>query len=133
AHGETLKEINSFVSGLDPAVRAEAFKFLLGEEQKQIPKGVSVLATGGLPQSNRTLSPQEWLRSCGVSSSMDKALVLAYWLEENQKKQSFTSLDLKDAFVAAREPAPGNPSDVVAKLDGAGRVMKAEKVGHTQS
>jgi len=64
---------------------------------------------------------------------MDKALVLAYWLEEDQKKQSFTSLDLKEAFATAREPAPGNPSDVMAKLDGAGRVMKAEKMGNTQS
>jgi len=58
AYGEMLKEIDSFVSGLDPSVRAEAFRFLLEEEQKQMPKGVRVLSTAVPPKSDRTLSPK---------------------------------------------------------------------------
>jgi hypothetical protein len=133
SHGKMIKEIDAFVAKLDPAVRLEAFKFLLAEEQTQTPKSNTIVPSGQTPKSERSLSPQEWLRSCNVSSSMDKSLVLAYWLEEDQKKESFTSLDLKDAFTAAREPVPTNPSDVVAKLDGAGKVMKADKVGKSQS
>jgi hypothetical protein len=133
SHGEMIKEINAFVAKLDPAVRLEAFKFLLAEEQTQTSKSNTIAHSGQTSKSERSLSPQEWLRNCNVSSSMDKALVLAYWLEEDQKKVSFTSLDLKDAFTAAREPVPANPSDVVAKLDGAGKVMKADKVGKSQS
>jgi hypothetical protein len=134
SHGEMLKKINGFVVGLDPSVRLEAFKFLLAEEEKQSLRGGDAGGTAGqLLKFNRNLSPQEWLRNCHVSSLMDKALVLAYWLEEDQKKESFTSLDLKGAFIAAREPAPANPSDVVAKLEGAGKLMKASKVGKSQS
>jgi hypothetical protein len=132
-HGEMIKKIDAFVAKLDSAVRLEAFKFLLAEEQKHTPKNDTTVHSGQTSKSERGLSPQEWLRSCNVSSSMDKSLVLMYWLEEDQKKESFTSLDLKDAFTAAREPVPANPSDVVAKLDGAGKVMKAEKVGKSQS
>jgi hypothetical protein len=133
SHGEMLKEINAFVSGLDSSVRHEAFKFLLAEEQKEIPKGGAVANSVQASRLDRNLSPQELLRKCNVSSSMDTALVLAYWLEEELKKEAFTSLDLKNAFSVAREPAPVNPSDVVAKLDGAGKLLKADKVGKSQS
>jgi len=133
AYGDILKEISTFVTGLDPSVRHEAFKFLLAEEQKNAPEPSSIANSDKAPKPERSLSPQELLRKCNVSSSMDIALVLAYWLEEDQKKESFTSLDLRNAFSTAREPAPVNPSDVVAKLDGAGKLLKAEKVGKSQS
>jgi len=63
---------------------------------------------------------------------MDKAIVLAFWIEEYQDKGHFTSAELKSAFANAREPAPANPSDVVAKLEGAGKFMRAEKLGKSQ-
>ena len=133
SHGENLKKINEFIIELDPSVRLEVFRFLLAEEEKQSPKSIVGTREVPPPQSDRNVSPQERLRVCDASSSLDKALILAYWLEEDQKKAAFTSFDLKEAFITAREPAPVNTSDVVAKLDAAGRVMKADKIGKSQS
>jgi hypothetical protein len=132
-HAQVIKEINAFVSELDPSLRLEAFKFLLAEEQKNVPKGSEMVLVDRAQKTDRGVASQERLRSCGVSSAMDMALVLAFWLEEDQKKGTFTSLDLRAAFEDAREPAPANPSDVVAKLDAAGKLMKADKVGKSQS
>jgi hypothetical protein len=61
-----------------------------------------------------------------------KAVVLAYWLEEYQQKSTFTSSDLRGAFEQAREQAPRNLSDLVAKLEATARIMKAEKVDAVQ-
>jgi hypothetical protein len=63
---------------------------------------------------------------------MAKAEVLGYWAEVHQGKQSFSSGDLKDAFSQAREPAPKNLSDVVAKLASAGKLMPTERSGTIQ-
>jgi hypothetical protein len=132
-----VKQIDSIVKELDPSVRPEAFKFLLAAALGQQPtkSSVSVLPavtdfTGG---TGRELAPQELLLRCGVSSLTDKALTLAFWLEVFQGKQNFTSADIKDAFSRGREPAPSNPSDVLGRLEAAGKVMKAETSGKIQS
>lgn len=126
-----IKELSTFVKDLDPAIRLEAFRYLLAREGGE---GASREAGAGGVRSvqTRDLSPQEVLRKCKVSSLTDTALVLGFWIEDGQGKSSFSSADLKDAFVRARETAPVNPSDIVAKLDGAGRIMKADKVGKAQ-
>ena len=134
-HGEMLKALNMFVSEFDSSIRLDVFTFLLSEERKeQLAQPSSHAGSPSEPSRVcRAQSPQELLRKCDVSSSTDKALILAYWMEENEKKENFSSLDLKNAFSSAREPAPSNPSDVLAKLDGANRVMKAEKIGKSQT
>lgn len=131
--GPTIKKINLFIGGLDDAIKLRVFDILFEEDKKQLGKHPSAVQTAvARTDSDRGLSPQELLRKCRVSSSMDKAVVLAYWLEEHQAKGSFTSADLKSAFASAREPAPANPSDVVAKLEGGGKIMKTEKIGKAQ-
>lgn len=128
---EMITECDQFIRKLDESIRVEVFRFLIDKEQKST-------ASPGVEHSKitikegRGLSPQELIRKCQVTNLTDKALVLAYWLEDHEGKTSFSSGDLKDAFVKAREPAPANPSDVVARLDGAGKVMKAEKIGKGQ-
>jgi len=129
-YGELIKELDGFVKKLDESIRLEVFRFLLEREGRPS-------AAGGQPKAivkdGRGLSPQELIRKCRVTNLTDKALVLAYWLENHEEKPEFSSLDLKEAFVKAREPSPGNPSDVVARLDGAGKLMKADKVGKVQN
>ncbi len=109
--GPTIKKINSFISDLDDAIKLQVFNILFNEDQKELGEPASVVLAKARTDSERGISPQELLRKCKVSSSMDKAVVLAYWLEEHQEKESFTSVDLKSAFSSAREPAPANPSD----------------------
>ncbi|MDT4969241.1 MAG: hypothetical protein QOJ64_3978 [Acidobacteriota bacterium] len=130
--GPTIKNINSFIGGLDDAIKLRVFDILFDEDKKELSQHPSVVIAKARTDSDRGISPQELLRKCRVSSLMDKAVVLAYWLEEHQAKGSFTSADLKSAFSSAREPAPANPSDVVAKLEGGGKIMKTEKVGKAQ-
>jgi hypothetical protein len=131
-YGDVIKEADGFIRQLDETIRLTTYNFLMNEERKD---GMSIGAPkSAIPSSGeRTFSPQELIHVCGASSLMDKAVVLGYWLEEYEGKESFTSAELKSAFLSAREPAPVNPSDVVAKLEGARKLMKAEKIGKAQS
>lgn len=132
-YGESIKEADAFVRDLDESIRSAAFNFLMTVETNRLPiTGESVTAPM-TQQTKRALSPQELIHQGGVTSLMDKAVVLAYWLEEYQGNESFTSADLKNAFLSAREPAPVNPSDVVAKLEAARKLMKADRIGKAQS
>jgi len=131
-----VKQIDAIVMELDPSIRTEAFKFLLAAALGQHPNrppesGVTPITQ--LTRTHRELAPQELLKRCGVSSLTDKTLAFAFWLEQYQGKQTFTSLDVKDAFNKGREPAPTNPSDVLGRLESAGKVMKAETAGKIQS
>lgn len=131
-------EVNAFVKTLDENIREAAFKFLLGEHHfgsALVPASSArnlVRIESDPTGDERGISPQELIRQTKAKSNMARAEVLGYWLEVHQSKQSFSSGDLKDAFSLAREPAPGNPSDVVAKLAAAGKLMVAEKSGAVQ-
>lgn len=132
---DLITALNEFVMGLDERVRESAFNFLLRhttgalteQERPTIP------TDSAAANQKRDLSPQELIRQTKATSATAKAEVLAYWLETNQGKQSFSSADIKDAFSLAREPAPKNPSDVVARLASAGKLMPSEKVGTVQN
>ena len=131
-YGDIIREANAFIKDLDASIRLSAYNLLMDEERRI---GLNTDTRGtALPSDHaRTLSPQELIHVCGAASLMDKAVVLGYWLEEYQGSSSFTSADLKNAFLSAREPAPANPSDVVAKLEGARKLMKGERIGKAQT
>ena len=128
-----LIQLSEFVKELDESVRAEAFRFLLTQElgEASARSGASAPASRREPTS-RAVAPQELIRKSRVSMFTQKAVVLAYWLEEYQQKSTFTSSDLRGAFEQAREQAPRNLSDLVAKLEATARIMKAEKVDAVQ-
>ena len=132
-YGETIFKLSEFVKKLDETVRVEAFKFMLAREiGKPLANQEAEIVTNQRNSRARELAPQELIKKSGKSKLNEKAIVLAYWLEEFQQKPSFSSGDLKAAFEQAREQAPKNPSDIVAKLEGAARIMKAEKAGTIQ-
>jgi hypothetical protein len=140
-YGADIQSLNQFVSQLDPAVRPEAFKFLLSrhfnaENRKQTESNTQLELAQPEQELgqrfDRQLSPQELLRKFGASTIVDKAIAFGYWLEMHQGQKSFSGSDLKRVFETAREPVPANPSDVVAKLEGAGKLMRAEKLGGAQ-
>ena len=134
-HQDLILHLNDFVRTLDERVRAAAFTFLLQQTAKSVSGDEGALTAPTIAPSvkARELSPQELIRQTHASSATTKAEVLAYWLEIHQGKETFSSADLKDAFNHAREPAPKNPSDVVARLASAGKLMPAEKVGTIQN
>lgn len=133
-YGPTIQGIEKFTLQLDVSIRSEAFRFLLAREfadevgtQRALPLPETKTASAA-----RGLSPQELLRKVEVQTMSDTATVLGYWLEMHQGEASFSSGRLKEAFDIARENPPVNPSDVVAKLEAAGKLMRADKVGSTQ-
>jgi hypothetical protein len=132
-HGETLIELSKFVKQLDEPVRAEAFKFLLAQEVGQVLDKTDPASPAiQRERRSRAIAPQELIRKSNASSFTEKAIVLAYWLEEYQQQPTFSSADLKNAFEQAREKLPKNTSDLVANLEESARVMKTEKVGAVQ-
>jgi len=138
-YGPDIQALSKFVGLLDPAIKAEAFRFLLERHfvEMEPHKHADGLAAGTIgrqpqPQHDRELSPQELLRQVGASTTFDKAVLFGFWLEMHQGLKSFSGGKLKEVFEAARETPPANPSDVVAKLERSGRFMRAERIGGTQ-
>jgi hypothetical protein len=138
-YGPGIQAASRFVAQLDPAVRTEAFKFLLAHQfNKPVQPSERESGVPALPASrerqlpDRTLAPQELLRRAGASTTFEKSILFGYWLEMHQGENSFSGGKLKEVFEAAREQVPANPSDVVAKLERAGKLMRAEKVGGAQ-
>lgn len=134
-YGDTILQLSEFVKQLDESIRVEAFKFLLEREITPASKPgahTPPAKASSRSSTDRPVAPQELIRKSGVSKFTDKAIVLAYWLEQYQQRTTFSSSDLKAAFEQAREPSPKNPSDLVANLEVTGRVMRAEKSGNIQ-
>src|ERR1700722_4847306 len=95
-YGDTIIKLSEFVKQLDESVRAEAFKFLLSHESGMISEKAAPIAPIVQREAqSRAISPQELIRKTKTSSFTDKAVILAFWLEEYQKKVSFSSADLK--------------------------------------
>jgi hypothetical protein len=126
-------ELSEFIKQLDESVRVEAFRFLLPREIGEDGEAtVAARPRGAKMETDRPVAPQELIRRSAVSTFIEKAVVLAYWLEEFQQHPTFSSSDLRTAFESAREHSPKNTSDLIAKLEGSGRVMRAEKTGGVQ-
>jgi len=82
------------------------------------------LETGG-----KKLAAAEFLRRVAVKNQPDRALALAFYLENVERMASFTTGELADKGREAKYPF-GNISDVVGKLAARGLVMSAgEKDG----
>jgi len=129
----TVQELSEFIKQLDESVRVEAFRFLLPREIDEN-REATVASRPHMAkiEPDRPVAPQELIRRSAVSTFIEKAVVLAYWLEEFQQHSTFSSSDLRTAFESAREHSPKNTSDLIAKLEGSGRAMRAEKTGGVQ-
>src|ERR1041384_4857482 len=103
-YGDAIKEADAFVRELDETIRLAAFNLLMEEERSIQPIAGEVMKPSATQQTNRAMSPQELIYLCKATTLMNKAVVLGYWLEEFQGNTSFTSADLKNAFLSAREP-----------------------------
>jgi len=136
-YSAALQELEKLVLPLTAEVRAEAFRFLLarrfGESTPVSGPNIASQIAKKNPLDGRTLAAQELLRKCKGGNLSDMAVLLGYCMEHYQSKTMFSSTDLKDAFESAREPAPKNVSDVVAKLEHAGKLMRADKVAGVQN
>lgn len=64
------------------------------------------------PGTPKPKSAREFLNEKGATSAVDKALVLAVWLERSGVA-NITTENISGGFEAAKEPLSGNPSDLL--------------------
>lgn len=74
----------------------------------------------------RKQSAKEFLLTKSPRSEVQKALLLAYFLEQEEGLTSFNVPDLEAAFRSAREKLPKNMNDVVNKNIAHGFLMEAK-------
>jgi len=60
----------------------------------------------------KPLSAREFLSSRAAEAAVDKALVIAVWLERNGTA-GLTTSEISSGFEAAKEPLTSNPSDLL--------------------
>lgn len=68
----------------------------------------------------------EFMRQKRASSSVEKTLFIAYFLEVHDKVSPLSAKDLEEGFAQAREPRPKNLHDMVYKNIRNGYLMEAK-------
>jgi hypothetical protein len=76
----------------------------------------------------KQISAKEFLLSKNLSSTVEKTLALAYYLEHIESKSSFNIEDIASAFQSAREKVPSNPNDMINKNIAKAFLMEAREL-----
>lgn len=90
-------------------------------------KGTSALGDLSHQKTTKKMSAKEFLLSKNLKSTVDKTLVLAYYLEKNEQMDLFNINDIASVFQAAREKAPANLNDMINKNIAKGYLMEARE------
>lgn len=75
----------------------------------------------------KKVSAKEFLLSKNLSSTVEKALALAYYLERFEQMSSFNINDIANIFQMAKETLPVNPNDVINKNIKKGHLMEVQE------
>ncbi len=76
---------------------------------------------------SKSTSVREFVISKGPKSSVETTLLIAYYLEKYAGMTTFNHDDLVRGFAQAKEPAPGNLSDMVYKNIRRGLLTEAQE------
>lgn len=82
------------------------------------------VSTVAIDKGGKKLAAAEFLRKVGPRNQSDRALTLAYYLEQTDKQSAFTTTELRDLSKKAKYPFT-NISDTVAKLVSRGLMMSS--------
>jgi len=83
--------------------------------------------SGGVGDSSKKLSIKEFMLAKKPKDDLQRTLVIASYLENESKYESFTAEDLKRGFREARVSPPANINDKVNKNIAKGLFMSADK------
>lgn len=114
-------------------MNTDALSKKISELEKRIKALESFIKTsipmGSSPQqTTKQMSAKEFLLSKNLSSSIDKTLALAYYLEKVEQMSSFNINDIMGTFQAAREKLPANLHDMINKNIAKGYLMKVQEL-----
>lgn len=88
----------------------------------------AVFGDGGESSENNSkrLSLSEFLQKHDISNHKKKTQVIGYYLEKKKEMENFTSEDIEEAYRRAKIKPPANPSDIISKSAGDGKIMEQE-------
>lgn len=75
---------------------------------------------------------REFVKEFAPSTHTERALAIAYYLEQKQGQDNFTSKDIEQGYRTCREQKPANMSDVLAGLEDNSWAMDDGKDGQTR-
>lgn len=108
--------------------RLDAIESRLGAIEVILSKGAPIVASGAAPLATvsleqRPLSITEYVIQKGPIDDNQRTLVLADYLETQRGQESFTSDELRQAFIDSRLRVPSNVSDKISKCAKKGYLM----------
>jgi len=82
--------------------------------------------------SNDVTGLREFVDSIDPDTHAERALAIAYYLEQYQRQENFTSKDIANGYRTIRVQKPANMSDVLSDLEEKGWAMEDGKDGQTR-
>lgn len=75
---------------------------------------------------------REFVNDVDPDTHTERALAIAYYLDQYQGQENFTSKDIEEGYRTCRVQKPANMSDVLAGLEDQGWAMEDGKDGQTR-
>ncbi|MBX0287959.1 hypothetical protein EGH22_16625 [Halomicroarcula sp. F28] len=75
---------------------------------------------------------REFVEDFGPDTHAERALAIAYYLEQYQNHENFSSADIEDGYRTCRVQKPANMSDVLGDLEDKEWAMSDGKEGNTR-
>lgn len=91
------------------------------ELEERIEKLEEIAETEGISSDEGTI--EDFVSRCNPSTHTETAVCVAYYLENNEGRQSFTSSDIKDGVKRSRNSLPSNMSDTLNNTESRGWLM----------
>lgn len=88
-------------------------------------KSDSPLEVKSLPRKRMSL--REFMNSLSMSSDVQRALAIGFYLEQHEQMGSFNAQDIKRGFSLAKEPSPKNINDTINKNIRKGYFMETDE------
>lgn len=107
----------------DLEVRIEELESRVGELEQLIHNGQA---------SDDVTGMREFVNDVNPETHTERALSIAYYLDQYQGQENFTSKDIEEGYRTCRVQKPANMSDVLADLEAQESAMDDGKDGQTR-
>lgn len=107
----------------DLEVRIEELESRVGELEQLIHNGQA---------SDDVTGMREFVNDVNPETHTERALAIAYYLDQYQGQENFTSKDIEEGYRTCRVQKPANMSDVLADLEAQESAMDDGKDGQTR-
>lgn len=82
--------------------------------------------------SEQVTGIREFIEKIDPTTHVERALAIAYYLEQHQGRENFCKADIEEGYRTCRIQKPANMSDVIASLEEKGWAMDDGKDGQSR-